>query len=223
MAFDLAPVEAQLKLIEWRNRQRENITEHLEAAFPALLDAIEKRVNGMSALEFSRASLNPKKVAEELTQAWAEKQVQVVFARAEASLAEVMAALKADSRYSDHVRAALPAFAGIGLMAGSVLGLPSVVSFATVTTTSFFFFTTSSISVPMLLAGGTVLAGLSVAGVKVFDKSNDMLRGVLIKRVRSLAEVTVFGYGLKLPARCFLDDVQLLVDKATEGTLLEAR
>lgn len=223
MAFDIARLEAQLNLSHWCNRQRESITDQLEAAFPDLLIAIEKRVHTMSALQFSRAALNPKPVAEELIRGWADRQIPTVLDRAEASLADVMASMRTDARYAEHLRAALPAVAGAGMMAASILGLPSVVSFATVTATSLFFFTTSAISVPLLLAGGTVLAGISIAGVKSLDKGRDKMRALLIRRLEAMAMIAIFGHGQPAAARCLLTDLQAAVIKAAEGTLLEAR
>ena len=107
------------------------------------------------------------------------------------------------------------------MLAASVLGLPAIVSYATITTTSVLVFSTSTISIPLLLAGGTVLAGMSFAGVKAFDKAKDKMRAHLAARVQSLALAAIFGHGLSPDERYLLNDLQAAILKSGQ-TQLEA-
>lgn len=221
MTFDLARVETNIRLIDWRNDQLEAITDQLEDAFPSLAVAIANHVAGLSTFEVGKGHMNPKRIAEELIAPWAEEQSSLAINRAEASLSDLISKLPHDNGLESHLKSALPAIAGVGMLAASVLGLPAIVSFATVTTSSFLVFSTSAVSVPLLLAGGTVLAGMSFAGVKVVDHAKDKMRANLIARVQTIALSAVFGYGLAPEARCLLNDLQATVLKAGE-TELEA-
>lgn len=219
MTFDLARVETNLRLIDWRNDQMEAITGQLEDAFPSLAAAITNHVVELSTFEVGRGHMNPKKIAEDLIKPWAEKQSHLAINRAEASLSDLISKLPQSNDLGSHLASALPAIAGVGMLAASVLGLPAVVSFATVTTTSFLVLSTSAVSLPLLLAGGTVLASMSFAGVKVVDHAKDKMRANLIARVQTIALSAVFGYGLPPDARCLLNDLQATVLKAGETEL----
>jgi hypothetical protein len=219
VAFDLTRVETSLRLIDWRNGQLESITNQLEEAFPTLAETIASNVAKLSTFEVGKAHINPKKLAESLIAPWAEEQSSLAFTRAEASLSDLISKLPQDKNIEAHLKSALPAIAGVGLLAASVFGLPAVVSFATVTTTSFMVFSTSAVSVPLLLAGGTVLAGMSFAGVKAVDQAKDKMRSNLIDRISSIALSAVFGYGLSSDTRCLLNDLQAAVLKAGETEL----
>lgn len=219
MPFDLARIETSLMLIDWRNDQLEAITAQLEDAFPRLNEAIAKHITGLSTLEVGKAHINPKKLAELLITPWAEEQSSVAINRAEASLSDLISELPDVVGLEGHIKSALPGMAGAGMLAASVLGLPAVVSFATVTTTTFLVFSTSTVSIPLLLAGGTVLAGMSFAGVKAVDHAKDKMRANLIGRVQAIALSAAFGYGLAPEARCILNDLQSVVLKAGETEL----
>lgn len=219
MPFDLARLETSLRLIDWRNAQLDAITTQLENAFPQLIDTIASHVIGLSTFEVGKAHLNPKKLAEELITPWAESQSNTAISRAEASLSSLISSLPQSDGLHTHIQTALPAVAGVGMLAASVLGLPAIVSFATVTTTSFLVFSTSAVSIPLLLAGGTVLAGMSFAGVKAVDQAKDKMRANLIARVQAIALSAVFGYGLSPDARFLLNDLQAAVLKAGEAEL----
>lgn len=221
MPFDLARVETCLKLVDWRNAQLEAITAQLEGAYPKLVEAIDKHVAELSILEVGWAHFDPKKLAEELIAPWAEAQSSAAISRAEESLSELISSLPHESGIAGHVQSALPAVAGVGMLAASVLALPTVVSFATVTTTSFLVFSTSAVSIPLLLVGGTVLAGLSFAGVKAVDHANESVRSNLVERLTSVACSAIFGYGLAAESRCLLNDLQAAVLKAGEAELGE--
>lgn len=219
MPFDLAQMETQLGLLDWRNGQLEAITDQLEAAFPVLAAVIVARISAMNSFEVGRAHLNPRPLAESLIGPWAEAQSLIAVRRAEKSLSSLISSLKLDGGIGAHLSAALPALAGVGMLAASVIALPAIVSYATITTTSFLVFSTSAISLPLLLAGGTVLAGLSFAGVKAFDHAKGKMRAHLAARVQGLALAAIFGHGLAPDARCLLNDLQAAVLKAGQTRL----
>lgn len=219
--FDLARVETQLELIAWRDAQLEGITNQLEKAFPALLVLIENRVSELSMLEVGKAHANLKRFSAALIGPWADEQARIAVERAQESLKDVLSNIPSTQEYRAHVTAALPAVAGVGLIAASVLGLPAVVSYATITTTSLLVFSTSMVSTPVLLAGGAVLAGLSFAGVKVIDSAKDKTRAHLVARVNALARTAVFGQGQAPQARCLLNDLQAAVLKAGQTQIAE--
>lgn len=219
MPFDLASMETQLGLLEWRDGQLEAITNQLEAAYPTLVAETVARISAMTSFAVGRAHLNPRPLAESLIAPWAAEQSRIAVKRAEASLSDLISTLHLDSGMGAHLSAALPALAGVGMLAVSVLGLPALVSYATITTTSFFVFSTSTISLPILLVGGTVLAGMSFAGVKAFDQAKDKMRAHLAARVQGLALSAIFGHGLAPDARCLLNDLQAAVLKAGQTRL----
>lgn len=154
--------------------------------------AIVERIAAMSSLEVGRAHLNPRPLAESLIEPWAEEQSRIAVNRAESSLSNLINSLKLEGSFADHLGSALPGLTGVGMLAASVLGLPAIVSYATITTTSFLVFSTTTISLPILLAGGTVLAGMSFAGVKAFDQAKDKMRAHLAAQVQSLAMAAIF-------------------------------
>lgn len=219
MPFDLASVETSLRVIDWRNAQLDGITAQLEEAFPQLAETITNHIAKLSTMEVGKAHFNPRKFAEGLIAPWAEAQTSTAINRAEASLSDLISELPRDSGLNGHIQSALPAMAGVGMLAASVLGLPAVVSFATVTTTSFLVLSSSAVSIPLLLAGGTVLAGMSFAGVKAVDHAKDKLRANLTTRVQSIALSAVFGYGLAPEAQYLLNVLQAAVLKAGEAEL----
>ncbi len=100
-------------------------------------------------------------------------------------------------------------------------GFRCFLSYATITTTSLLVFSTPTISIPLLLAGGTVLAGMSIVGVKAFDHAKDKMRAHLAARVQSLALSAIFGHGLAPDARYLLNDLQAAILKSGQ-TQLEA-
>lgn len=217
--FDIASVENRLALLEWRDAQLEAISSQLEAAFPKLTTTINTHIAEMTSFQVGKAHVNPRTLAETLITPWAEEQSHIAILRAETSLSNLVSSLDLDSGTRGHLDVALPALAGVGMLAASVLGLPAIVTYATVTTTSFLVVSTSSISLPLLLAGGTVLAGLSFAGVKTFDRAKDKLRANLADRVHGVILAAVFGYGLAPDARCLVNDLQAAALKAAEAEL----
>lgn len=220
LAFDLTLIDTRLSLIEWRDQELAAITEQLELAFPQLLSEIRSRVATLSTLQVARAEFDPRPLTLQILAPWVEAQTRIAVERAETEFTALIANLKADGQLGA-IATALPALAGVGMLAASVLALPTVVTWATITTTSLFFFTTSSISVPLLLIGGTALAGLSLTGVKVLGATEGRLRNHLVARVEAQARSAVFGSGLDLDARCLLNDLQAAVLRAGQARLRE--
>ncbi|GGE28351.1 hypothetical protein SAMN05421774_11811 [Gemmobacter megaterium] len=219
MSFDLAMIETQLDLLEWRDVQLEAITQQLEDAFPSLINSIEEHVERLSIGKVAWFHANPNSLATEVIAPWADNQARIALARAEESLSDIVRDMHANDKASDHLGAALPALAGISAIAASVAALPAVVSFATLTSTSFFFITTSWISLPLLLTGGAVLTGLSLAGMKTLGHAGSKTRAHLVRRVAAIAQTAVFGYGLPPDARCLINVLQAAVLKAGENKL----
>ncbi len=219
MSFDLGIIETQLDLLDWRDVQLEAITEQLEDAFPSLIELIEARVAKLSIGRVAWFHANSKRLATELLAPWADNQAKIALKRAEESLADIVGDMHTDAKFSEHLSAALPALAGISVIAASVAGLPAVVSFATLTSTSFFFITTSSISMPLLLTGGVILTGLSLAGIKTVDHASGKTRAHLVRKVATIAQTAVFGYDLSPDARCLVNVLQAAVLKAGENKL----
>lgn len=222
MPFDLQKIETELTVLDWRDSQREAITEQLEKAFPSLITAMEAKVKEMSLLKVGQAQVYPKPLAESLVMPWAEEQSRIALQRAEESLSEIVENLDSDLELGEHLKAALPALAGVGAMAASALALPAVVSFAGTTVTTFFVIPATVVSVPLLLAGGVALTGLSVTGVKTFDYAKDKTRAHLVRRLLTMAQTVVFGYGRSPDARCVVNDLQALVLKAAQNKLEKA-
>lgn len=221
MPLDLAQLETRLGVIDWRDTELAAITEQLEAAFPALVTSIQTEIEVMSTFQIVRAQADPRKLTAKLVAPWAAEQSRIAMSRAETELSALIAALKNEGRLAA-VTTALPALAGMGMLAASVLALPALVSYATITTTSLMFFSTSAISVPLLLAGGTALAGLSLVGVNVVGRTKGKLRDHLAARVVALARTAVFGTGQALDTRCLLNDLQAAVLVAGQTKLAEA-
>lgn len=213
VSFDLTETEIRLRLLDWRNDQMEAITFQLEDAYPRLAEAIVDHVSGLSPLEVGRASVHPKKLAEALLAPWAEEQSNLSISRAEASLSDLISMLPRDRALDGHIKSALPAIAGVGMLAASVTGgLKTAIVLAAA-------LSTSKVAIPVLFVGGAVMAGMSIAGVKVFDHAIDKMRANLIIRIQKIALSAVFGFGLSPEDRYLLSDLQAAVLTAGEREL----
>lgn len=220
MTFSLSAIETQLSLLAWRDTQLSTITSQFENAWPVLERAIDGHVAAMPMWKVAQAHVDITSLAHNLIAPWAEQQGQVAAARAEEGLAEILAALPPGS-LAEHGMTALPALAGAGLIAASVMAVPAVVTYATVTSVSMVVFTTSTISAPLLLAGGAALATLSLTGSSAIGYAKRRTRSHLVERLKRHARATIFGDGQERGARCLLSDTQALVLKAGQ-TKLEA-
>lgn len=218
MAFSLSSIETQLSLLAWRDTQLFSITSQFENAWPILEKAIDAHVAEMPLWKIARAHVGITPLAHDLIAPWAEEQGRVAAVRAEEGLAEIIAALPPGS-LAEHGMTALPALAGAGLIAASVMAVPAVVSYATVTSVSMLVFTTSTVSAPLLWVGGAAVAALSLTGSSALGYANRRTRNHLAERLKRHARTTVFGDGREPTARCLLNDTQALVLKAGQSQL----
>ena len=218
MTFNLSAIEAQLAFLSWRDTQLQSITTQFEAAWPTLEAAIERHVAEMPLWKVAQAHYDIQPVATDVVVPWAEEQGRIAAARAEEGLREILANAP-QGALSDYAATALPAIAGVGLLAASVLAVPAVVSYATVTSVSFLVLTTTTISTPVLLAGGAALAALSLTGKSALRHAKDRLRIHLTRRITQHAQTVVFGDGLPPAARCLLNDTQAIVLRAGQTSL----
>ncbi|WP_405402738.1 hypothetical protein [Paracoccus sp. Ld10] len=218
MTFNLSTIEAQLKLLSWRDTQLQSITAQFEGAWPGLELAIKNHVASMSLWGVTRAHYDIGPIAGEIIVPWAEEQGRIAAARAEEGLAEILASAP-HGALSDYASTALPAIAGVSLLAASVLVVPAVVSYATVASVSFVVFTTTTVSTPILLVGGAAIAALSMTGTKALGHATDRIRSHFEDRLTRYARTVVFGDGLAPSARCLLNDTQAIVLRAGQTSL----
>ncbi len=221
MTFSLSAIETQLSLLAWRDTQLSTITSQFENAWPVLERAINDHVAEMPLWKVAQAHVGITSLARDLITPWAEEQGQVAAARAEEGLAEILEALPEGSLI-EHGMTVLPALAGAGLIAASVMAVPAVVTYATVTSVSMLVFTTSTISTPLLLVGGAAVAALSLTGSSALGHANRRTRNHLAERLKRYARATVFGDGQEPTTRCLLNDTQALVLKAGQTRLVSA-
>lgn len=200
MTFNLTVIETKLSLLAWRDAQLCAITAQFETAWPALEQAIDRHVAEMPLWKVAKAHVDMRQLAHRLIAPWAEDQGREAAARAQEGLSEILESLPRGS-LSEHTRTALPALAGVGLIAASVVAVPAVVTYATVTT-------------PLLLAGGTVIAALSLTGSSALGRAKRRTRDHLAERLKSHARTAVFGDGQAPSAPCLLNNLQALVLKA---------
>ena len=210
-----AIVQGHLRLIEWRNGQTEQITSQFAAAWPELEAAIDRHVAELPLFAVARAHANVPAAAKRLLAPWVEAQTTAAAVRAEDDLAEVIGLLSQDG-IASHAWTVLPAVGGVGLIAASVLAIPAVVSFATITT---FFGLSTTISSPLLLAGGTVLAAMSLTGSSVIGKAVRRGRTHLADRIKRQARSAIFGDGRNPSDRCVVSDTQAAILKAAQAAL----
>lgn len=210
-----AIIQGRLRLIKWRNDQTEKITRQFEAAWPELEATIDQYVAGLSVLAVTRAHANVQSVTQTLLAPWVETQATIAAVRAEGDLAHLLTLLPNDG-IASHAGTVIPAIGGAGMIAASLLALPSVVSFATVTTVFGLF---SATSAPLLLVGGALLTALSLTGSSVIGNAAERGRRSLAERIKRQARSAIFGDGRKPSERCVVSDTQAAVLKAAQTRL----
>lgn len=216
--MNLTAVDAQLEFLAWRDEQLIAISSQLEENFPALLDALKNEVEQASSWELARSTLALSSNAEKLITRWAADQLSKALSRAEAELDQTILQLpdrlSIDGDTWDQLTNALPAFAGVGLIAASVAAIPTVISFATVGTGFFAFWSTAAISWPLFALGAAVVGVASYSGSETLKYAYDSARKRLCDRVSKEAERQVFGLGQSPEERCILSDIQAAVIQA---------
>lgn len=216
--MNLQAIAAELEFLAWRDAQLREISLQLEAAFPALLDDLERQVNDAptSDLVFSRSLLGSK--AESLIKDWSARQLTAALARAEVELEHTLRKLpdplSLDPASREQVIAALPVLAGVGLIGASLAAVPPLISFARVGATALTFLATGTISWPLLVLGAIGTGVTALAGRQALKFAHDEARSRLCMRFQRAAQRQVFGIGRKPDERCTLSDIQAAVLQA---------
>lgn len=214
----LTAIDAQLEFLAWRDDQLIEISDQLEENFPVLLMALKDVVDQSSTWELAQATFALTSNAEELITQWAAEQLSEALSRAETELEQTILQLpdrmSIDGDTWDQVTNALPAFAGVGLIAASVAAIPTVISFATVGTGFLAVWSTAAISWPLFALGAAVIGVASYSGSETLKYAYDSARDRLYDRVSKEAERQVFGLGQSPGARCILNDIQAAVVQA---------
>lgn len=217
-------IAAQLEFLAWRDAQLAAISLQLEEAFPVLLDDLSMQVERAGTMDLVRSTISLKSSAEATLQQWGTEQLDAALARAEAELDQVLLQLPGsvniDSDVWEQVTKALPAIAGIGLIAASIAAVPTIISFATVSTSVLAFWGTASISWPLFALGAAGLGVATLTGSQSLKFAHDMARAKLGARLQREAGRQVFGLGEKPGARCMLSDIQAAVVQAGQNRIL---
>lgn len=227
MSTSTQTILATLEFLAWRDEQMAAISAQLEDAYPALRAALDRMVDEGDLVSVAAATTRLRPAASKVIRTWSEEQGRIALARAAAELEDVLAAHPPDldagaDGWTAVAATALPAAAGVGLVAASLAAIPTVISFATVTTSSFAFFATSTVSWPLFAVGAAVLAVASFAGSTVVARAVSEARALLKRRLGETAARAVFGTGLAPDARCLLNDLQALIVRAGLNRLQEA-
>lgn len=214
-------IAAQLEFLAWRDAQLAAISLRLEEAFPALLDDLSAQVERASIVDLMRSTLSLKSSTEAIIQRWGAEQLNAASSLAEAELEDALLQLPGgmnlDSDIWEQGSKALPAIAGVGLIAASIAAIPTVISFATVSTSFLAFWGTATISWPLLALGTAGIGIAALAGSQSLKSAEARARRKLCNRVHKEAGRQVFGIGGKLGARCMLSDIQATVVKAGQN------
>ncbi|MHA6324547.1 hypothetical protein [Roseivivax sp. CAU 1753] len=180
---------------------------------------IDSVVSSMSTIAAARTQISPDTLWKKLFEPWAQKIASRVEAEFETEIGVLATSLSEKGTSQDTLRAALPALAGVGVLAASLAAIPSVLTMATVTTTSFFFITTSTISWPVIAVGGAGLAVATFTGSAAVDKLSDRNRAHLVSRLQSRARIAALGYGLASGERSLVTDLQAATLRNLEAKL----
>lgn len=226
MSSSTLAIHTSLEVLIWRDEQMAAISEQLEDAFPALLAELDHLADEGSLMSVAIATVGVYTAAGAAIKAWSEEQSRIAVARAETELEHTLTSLSADfaagSSAWDSAATAIPAVAGVGILAGSLAAIPTVISFATITTSSFAFFATSTVSWPLFAVGAAALAIASYTGSSALSHAASQARASFKRRLHDAAARAVFGTGLALDARCLHNDLQALVVTAGRNRLQEA-
>ncbi|MDF1856565.1 hypothetical protein [Pseudooceanicola sp.] len=216
-------IAAELEFLAWRDAQLAAISLQLEDAFPDLLDDLSAQVERAGRVDLVRSRLTLKSSTEAIIQRWGVKQLNSASSRAEAELEDAIlqlpGGLKLDSDIWEQGSNVLPAIAGVGLIAGSVAAIPTVISFATVSTSFLAFWGAATISWPLFALGATGIGVATFLGSKSLKSVEARARKSLCNRVHREADRQGFGIGGKPGARCILSDIQAAVVKAGQNRI----
>lgn len=216
-------IAAQLEFLAWRDTQFSAISGQLEDALPALQKELVAQIESASVLNLMRVSHALKSSAKESIQRWGTAQMEIALRRAEAELDQVLHQLpegvRLDTGTWEQVTKALPAIAGVGLIAASVLAIPTVVTFATVPASWLAFGAAASISWPLFAVGAAGIGVATLAGSQSLKFAQEKARAKLSVRLHREAEQQIFGIGGKSGARSMLSDIQAAVVQAGQNKI----
>lgn len=216
-------IAVQLEFLAWRDAQLSAISLQLENAFPALLGELSRKVEEAGVLDLAWSTVSVGSATEALIQKWGADQLEVSMHRAEIELTEALTqipgGLNLDSDIWQQVSKAVPAIAGVSLIAASVAAIPTVVSFATVSTSFLAFWGTAGISLPLLAFGSLGLGIAALAGSKTLQYADAGARSSLTLRIHAEASRRVFGISEAPGARCVLSDIQAAVVQAGQNRI----
>ena len=198
----------EIELIRWRQARFERITEYVEDALPDLMAEIQNTVASMSSFAASKAQISPDTLWKKIFGPWAQQVASRVEADMDREIDALAASLSENRNSQDALRIALPALAGVSVLAVSLAAIPSVISMATVTTTSFFFITSTTLSWPILAVGGAGIAVATLTGSQVVGRLSNKNRTYLTARLQGRARTAALGYGLASDERCLVTDLQ---------------
>lgn len=216
-------IAAQLEFLAWRDSQLAAISVQVEHAFPALLDELTAHAESAGKLNLVRSTVSLKNSAQSIIQDWSAKELELALRRAEADLDQTLLQLPGavilDGSVWDQMTKALPAIAGVGLIAASLAAIPTVISFATVSTSFLAFWGTSYISWPLFALGATGIGIATLTGSQSLKISEARARSKLRHRLHGEAGRQVFGIGAKPDARCVLSDIQAAIVRAGQNRI----
>ncbi|WP_411956540.1 hypothetical protein [Paracoccus homiensis] len=221
-------ISAQLEFLAWRDTQLAAISLQMEEAFPALLDDLSAQVQRASTVDLVRSTLALKASMAAIIRRWGAEQLDIASRRAEAELEATILQLPGgfdlDSDVWEQGSKALPAIAGVGLIAASVAAIPAVISFATTVTpaTGFLIFgtaATATLSWPFFALGAAGIGIAALAGSQSLKSAETKARTKLCSRVHKEAGRQVFGIGEKPETRCMLSDIQAAIVTAGQNRM----
>lgn len=216
-------IAAQLEFLAWRDAQLAAISLQLEATFPVLLADLSAQVERAGVIDLMRSSFALKSSTEAIIQRWGAEQLDAASNRAEADLEQALTqlpgGLSLDGDIWEQGSKALPALAGVGLIAASIAAIPTVISFATVSTSFLAFWGTASISWPLFALGAAGIGAATFAGSQSLKSAEVKARRKLCNRVHKEAGRQVFGIGENPEARCMLSDIQAAVVQAGQNRI----
>ena len=212
MTFNLSQMESRLALIEWEHTQREEITDQLESAYPALAVSIKTDIDKMPFDDVQNADRDKGtqlELANRLMTPWKEAQSRIAVRRAEQSLSEIAKNLQAGG-ICRNLQDVWPALREEGVLGPSMHGLPALIQFPMLNADFFGQEPRDNFFRKLWI---------DVRG-EVMDRLTDA-RSRLTLRIQTIARQQLFATGARLSEPCFLNSLQAAILKASENLLQE--
>lgn len=198
----MANLLSQIELLEWTDAQSRNVHDQLVRAFPELVAAIDKQIDGYSTPRLAGMHIARSKRMNGVLKEWVDRQSKEAIDRAIDSEMELLFVLEAgDGRPSaGHLSELLQGVAGLGVAGAASAAIPSVLTYATITTTSFFgLATATAISWPVFATGAVIVGtGILLGGTLTRNAAAKYRRHVR-EKLHRYAEMAVFGFGAVAP------------------------